>query len=171
MPGLVNPLVNSGAVKLDPSDVSFYQPSYQLLKASPNTPVLGVSFSSLIVIVRGIVNLSSPPVNLEVNPTRRCKIKYARGVSREHIRNFPVKSVKFANSKDFRFQDFKDFTKDFRNELRDFKLVADPSDLSNCKGKGCTKRHECLYKGTSQILHTYTYIRTPTNIHTPTNYV
>ena len=111
MPGLVNPLVNSGAVKLDPSDVSFYQLSYQLLKASPNTPVLGVSFSSLIVIVRGIVNLSSPPVNLEVNPTRRCKIKYARGVSREHIRNFPVKSVKFANSKDFRFQDFKDFTK------------------------------------------------------------
>ena len=107
MPGLVN----SGAVKLDPSDVSFYQPSYQLLKASPNTPVLGVSFSSLIVIVRGIVNLSSPPVNLEVNPTRRCKIKYARGVSREHIRNFPVKSVKFANSKDFRCQDFKDFTK------------------------------------------------------------
>ena len=36
------------------------------------------------------------------------------------------------------------------------------SDLSNCKGKGCTKRHECLYKGTSQILHTYihTYIHT-----------
>ena len=47
-----------------------------------------------------------------------------RGVSREHFRKFPVKSVKFASSKDFRFQDF---TKDFSNELRDFKLVADLS--------------------------------------------
>ena len=130
MPGLVNPLVNSGAVKLDPSDVSFYQPSYQLLKASPNTPVLGVSFSSLIVIVRGIVNLSSPPVNLEVNPTRRCKIKYARGVSREHIRNFPVKSVKFANSKDFRFQDFKDFTKISETNYEISSLLRTPRLLS-----------------------------------------
>ena len=39
-----------------------------------------------------------------------------RGVSREHFRKFPVKSVtEFASSKDF------------GNELRDFKLVADPS--------------------------------------------
>ena len=50
-----------------------------------------------------------------------------RGVSRENFRNFPVKSVKFASYKDFRFQDFKDFTKDFSSELPDFKLVADPS--------------------------------------------
>ena len=40
--------------------------------------------------------------------------------SRDHFRKYPVKFVSF---KDFRFQDIKDFS----NDLRDFKLVADPS--------------------------------------------
>ena len=41
--------------------------------------------------------------------------------SRDHFRKYPVKFVSF---KDFRFQDIKDFS----NDLRDFKLVADPSE-------------------------------------------
>ena len=46
--------------------------------------------------------------------------------SRDHFRKYPVKFVSF---KDFRFQDIKDFS----NDLRDFKLVADPSDTgSHC---------------------------------------
>ena len=51
--------------------------------------------------------------------------------SRDHFRKYPVKFVSF---KDFRFQDIKDFS----NDLRDFKLVADPSLRATCSvGEEC----------------------------------
>ena len=57
------------------------------------------------------------------------------GVSREHFRKFPVKSVKFASSKDFRFQDFKDFS----NEIRDFQACCGPLEykIGLCRNSYC----------------------------------
>ena len=86
------------------------------------TPVLGGYFPKLVNCPKKS-SISRRPLLTVLAGVKSCK----RGVSREYLRNFPVKSVKFASSKDFRFQDFKDFTKDFSNELRDFRLVADPS--------------------------------------------
>ena len=90
------------------------------------TPVLGGYFPKLVNCPKKS-SISRRPLLTVLAGVKSCK----RGVSREHLRNFPVKSVKFASSKDFRFQDFKDFTKDFSNELRDFRLVADPSEVAS----------------------------------------
>ena len=52
------------------------------------------------------------------------------GISYDHFRKYLIKSVKSISFKDFRFQDLKDFTKDFSTEQY-FKLVVDPSPVPN----------------------------------------
>ena len=74
------------------------------------TPMLGGYFPKLVYRPEKS-SISRRPLLTVLAGVKSCK----RGVSREHLRNFPVKSVKFARSKDF------------SDELRDFKLVADPS--------------------------------------------
>ena len=67
--------------------------------------------------------------------------------SRDHFRKYPVKFVSF---KDFRFQDIKDFS----NDLRDFKLVADPSGFSGKEGRYTTTTKYAMFKRTCNRLYT-----------------